>query len=66
MKLIELPHKVCGLTCMINGLDVFARPLRRLAADYATPAWAKAPHWKLPRSGSQRQRTWRSRLSRDT
>ncbi|MGB7537860.1 MAG: BtrH N-terminal domain-containing protein [Anaerolineales bacterium] len=21
MKLIELPHKVCGLTCMINGLE---------------------------------------------
>ena len=21
MKLIELPHKVCGVTCMINGLE---------------------------------------------
>jgi len=21
VKLIELPHKVCGVTCMINGLE---------------------------------------------
>src|SRR5512137_611772 len=21
MKLIQLPHKVCGMTCMINGLE---------------------------------------------
>ena len=21
MKLVQLPHKVCGLTCMINGLE---------------------------------------------
>lgn len=21
MRLIEMPHKVCGVTCMVNGLE---------------------------------------------